>query len=185
MFDQPAFAAGLERLGVRVTTAAPPVEHTIHLGLEGVPMDALRSISLLNSQKHLRHRWHACHMAGRGLWPSLAWHVVWRAPVAGCERADCSPATWSAYPRCRLDCPALRVEAQLMARNEALVFATLQALQPARPLRDIVDRCNIGGQSAFSAAWRLLPLIIQQAAEDAAGACLPSSQPLVALNLAC
>lgn len=56
MFDQPAFAAGLERLGVRVTTAAPPVEHTIHLGLEGVPMDALRSISLLNSQKHLRHR---------------------------------------------------------------------------------------------------------------------------------
>lgn len=41
---------------------------------------------------------------------------------------------------CRLDCPALRVEAQLMARNEALVFAALAALQPARPLRDIVDR---------------------------------------------
>ncbi len=27
-----------------------------------------------------------------------------------------------------------------MARNEALVFAALQALQPARPLQDILDR---------------------------------------------
>ncbi|KAI7840392.1 hypothetical protein COHA_005893 [Chlorella ohadii] len=39
----------------------------------------------------------------------------------------------------RLGCPGLRVEAQLMERNEALVFGALEAMQPARPLRNIAD----------------------------------------------
>lgn len=35
-----------------------------------------------------------------------------------------------------------------MARNEALVFGALEALQPARPLRNIADRSAVVTASA-------------------------------------
>ena len=44
---------------------------------------------------------------------------------------------WIPY---RLDCPAFRVPADLIVKHESLVFAAMDAMQPSRPLLDIISR---------------------------------------------
>ncbi|KAI7840394.1 hypothetical protein COHA_005895 [Chlorella ohadii] len=73
-----------------------------------------------------------------------------------------------------LHCPALHVEAQLMTRNEALVFAALQAMQPARPLRGILDKAEtalerLSPSHTFNVLHLRVPLLVLAHWPDASG----------------